>query len=203
MTAVIVIVLLVLLAVGGYLAALAVSSRRAYAKANEVVPGQRTKAPAEWAGAHTAEARLHRRLRDAVAALHRDPRDPDMATLEARTTIEAEAVAIDERLIAAAGLPARLRTARIAEIEPAVAAVEDAVAAVADALASSGSEERLGQAVREVESRRRFLDEARAELDALDSQPSAAEIVDQIESQTPEPVRDEPPDDDRPQAAPG
>ena len=54
-----------MLAAVGVAAALAVSAGRRLAKAHQAVPEVATPAGAGWAGAHSPEARLHRRLGDA------------------------------------------------------------------------------------------------------------------------------------------
>ena len=123
-----------------------------YARANEVVPGTATEAPAEWAGAHTPEARLHRRLRDAVVTLRADPAMEDAYRLDARVSLEQHALAVDERLIAVAALPERVRAEPLEGVSAAVDAVE---AAVASLVAGPEPDGRTGldQAMAEVESR--------------------------------------------------
>ena len=123
-----------------------------YARANEVVPGAATKAPKDWAGAHTPEARLHRRLRDAVAALRANPAMEDAWRMDARVSLEQHALAVDERLIAVAALPERVRSEPLAGVSAAVDAVE---AAVASLVAGPAPEARSGldRAMAEVESR--------------------------------------------------
>ncbi len=58
----------------GVAAYVALRNAQDFSDANEVVPGVPTSAPKAWAGAHTPEARLHRRLRDAVMASRPTPR---------------------------------------------------------------------------------------------------------------------------------
>ena len=106
------------------------TQKRQYAEANEVVPGTATRAPAEWAGAHTPEARLHRRLRDAVEALRANPTMEDAYRLDARVSLEQHALAVDERLIAVAALPGGVRAEPLAGVAAAVDAVEAAVASL-------------------------------------------------------------------------
>ncbi|HEX2048662.1 MAG TPA: hypothetical protein VHF27_12920 [Acidimicrobiales bacterium] len=125
------------------------SQKRRFAEANEVVPGTATRAPAEWAGAHTPEARLHRRLRDAVAALRANRVLEDAWRMDARVSLEQHALAVDERLIAVAALPERVRAEPLAGVAAAVDAVEAAVASLVAGPAAS----RLDQAMAEVESR--------------------------------------------------
>ena len=123
---------------------------RDVAKANEVVTGTATRAPAEWAGAHTPEARLHRRLRDAVAALRAEPAMEDAWRTDARVSLEPHALTVDERLIAVAALPDRVRVEPMASVAAAVEAVEAAVAAVVAGPAPEGRRG-LDQAMAEVE----------------------------------------------------
>ena len=100
--------LLLLAAVGAIVAlgvALTIRSKRDFDDANEVVPGVKSPAPASWAGAHSAEAKMHRRLGAAVRSARNNPRLVELGLSERTRQIESEALAIDERLIAAAGLP--------------------------------------------------------------------------------------------------
>ncbi|WP_370324008.1 hypothetical protein [Euzebya sp.] len=140
-------VLLVLLALVGiaavgalvaFLVALARKGQERYERQGQVVPGQPSEAPAEWAGAHSREAKLHRRLGAAMQALQVQARsaDEDVTALELRVELEQHALAVDRRLIAAAALPAgERRDQALAEIEVSVAAVESATA---DLAAASG-----------------------------------------------------------------
>lgn len=166
--------LVALLALGavlavGVVAAAVVRDRR---RRNQVVPGTDTGAPASWAGAHTPEARLHRRLRDAVRAV-RAVADPDGSLLAARVEVERAAVAVDEHLVALAALPERETAGRMPVASAAVAAIESAAAAVADAgrggrvaIATAGPG-RL-PAVDAATERVRLLEESFAELDEVD-----------------------------------
>lgn len=154
-------VVLALAVVGGI--ALAVRSKSDYTKANEVVPGTASPAPASWAGAHTPEARLHRRLRDAVAAIRTGSTSATATGF--RTSLEQAAISLDERLVAVAALSERTRGEPLAQIESAVVALEDAAAALAT---SGGAAGELGPGViDEVTQHLRFLTEARQELDRL------------------------------------
>lgn len=160
-TAAAILALLVVIAV----VAVAARSRSSYRAANQVVPGVKTSAPAAWAGAHTPEARLHRRLRDAVTALRAAaPDGGDATTAPFRTSVEREALALDERLVAVAALPERVRTEPLAEIAAAVDALEEAAAVLATSMA--GGDDPLQRDVADVTERLRLLSEARAELDA-------------------------------------
>ena len=110
-------------------AVLAIRGRRDYRAGNEVIPGRATAAPAEWAGSHTPEARLHRRLVAVVASLRAHPLlEEGTGRLEARVELEEQIAAIDERLIATAALPERVRDQPLALVEQEVTAVEQAAA---------------------------------------------------------------------------
>jgi hypothetical protein len=153
-------VLLVLVAVAAGVAALAVGVVRANRRENEVVPGVTTRAPRAWAGAHTPEARLHRRLRDAVRSVHTVAEGQPEHHADLRGTLEQQAVRIDEQLVQIAALAERLRADPLAEAEAAVAALEEAAATLVRQWVSRGP-----APVDAVTERLRLLAEARAELD--------------------------------------
>ena len=158
MTTVVVLVLLVVVAAVVAATVVVRNGKRGFARANEVVPGRATRAPAEWAGAHTPEARLHRRLRDAVEALRANPAMEDSWMLETRVSLEEQAVAVDERLIAVAALPERVEAEPLAGVAAAVDAVEGAVAALASP-AASASHDGVEQAMAEVRDRVALLEQ--------------------------------------------
>jgi hypothetical protein len=152
-------VALLLILAGGV--AIGTGVARAHRRDNQVVPGVATRAPAAWAGAHTPEARLHRRLRDAVRAVH--AADGVAADPTLRSALEREALAVDAELVAVAALPAAVRAEPLTRVEAAVAAVESAAAALAGGV---GDADRAGRrALDEVHERLRLLAEAHAELD--------------------------------------
>lgn len=164
LTAVLVVAaVVVVLAVVGALVVVR-TARRRYAAANEVVPGVATRAPAAWAGAHSVEARLHRRLRDAVAAVQAAGHD-DFTVVEARAALEQQALHIDDRLVAVAALPERVRGEPLARVSAAVDAVEEAAAAIAGATPALDGRSSLDEAVAQVAERVALLAEARAELE--------------------------------------
>ncbi len=158
------------IAIVGFGVALTVRSKQDFNDANEVVPGTKSAAPASWAGAHSPEAKLHRRLGDAVRGAQNNPRLVELGLAAQTKQLEAEALAIDERLVAAAGLPASHRTAAVAELEPQVAALEDAVAALVTSTTVSQSKELLEQAVSEADIKLQALAQARAEVEQLDGE---------------------------------
>jgi hypothetical protein len=98
----------------------------------EIIPGQPTNAPASWAGSHDPEARLHRRIRDALALLRSDPRlDYDGARIDARVRIELAATDLDNRLVSIAKTPPRLREPAVAHADSAVTDLENLAADLA------------------------------------------------------------------------
>ncbi len=156
--------------------ALAVRSKRKFQADNEVIPGRPTTAPAEWAGAHTPEARMHRRLVDVVAALRAHPLlEEGTGMLEARVTLEEQVAAIDEQLVAVAALPERVRADPLARIDQQVGLVEQAAADLAAAGAPTGADPAAIE--QQVDDIGRHLDELvriRAELDAIPPPPPPA-----------------------------
>jgi hypothetical protein len=149
----VVLLVVVVLAVVGGAAAVVSSGRRRFAAANEVVAGTPTPAPAAWAGAHSPEARLHRRLRDAVSALRANPGLEDAWALESRVSLEQHALAVDERLVAVAALPEGVRAEPLGTVAAAVDAVEAAVASLATAGPGLDRHSGLDQAMAQVEAR--------------------------------------------------
>lgn len=136
-----------------------------FSDANEIVPGVPTNAPKAWAGAHSPEARMHRRLRDAVLALQANASldAPDIASV--RTSIEQQALAVDERLIAAAALAKSRREEPLLQVERAVQAIEGAVA---DVVALRGpSMGSIEQGLEDVRARLRHVQEAHDELQGM------------------------------------
>ena len=160
-------VLLVVLALAAAAAAAVAAGaarvKRSAQRANEVVPGTPTRAPIGWAGAHSPEATMHRRLRAAVEAARAQG---TAGSAEVTQAVERGALEIDEQLIAAAALPEAHRAAAIAAIEPSVVALENAVAGVRSDDAAQRPE--LQAAMDDVQSRRDAIAEARAEVDQLD-----------------------------------
>lgn len=156
------VVLVLLVAVAAAAAgvgALAVSARRKYAAANQIVPGSPSAAPAEWAGAHSPQAKLHRRLVAATAAAR-----AANSSATALATVQATALAIDDRLIAAAALPAAHRDSAVAQVAPFVARLEATVAELGSITAGADSvDARLTETQRCITA----LQESHRELDAL------------------------------------
>jgi hypothetical protein len=130
------IVLALLVLVGGVVAILLVIGRhqkQSIAHDNQVVPGMPSNAPPSWAGSHDPEARLHRRLRDAVRALRAVNAYDTAASVNLRAGLEQSALAVDNHLIAIAALPQPHRDQALADATASVEAVEAGVAQYASA----------------------------------------------------------------------
>lgn len=164
--------LAVVLAAGlGFGWALLSDSRKQQRDYRQVVPGVGPEAPAAWVGGHTPEAKLHRRIRDAVKSAHAQP-----GVVHTHLAgLDTAAIALDERLIGAAALPPAYRAAAVAEFEPLVARLEQSVASLV------GSPAALGEAFEE------SMATVRAELDAL---AEARAEVERIDRQAPPPAPD-------------
>lgn len=157
----------------GTLAYVALRNAQDFSDANEVIPGHRTNAPKAWAGAHSPEAKLHRRLRDAMTALRANRTLDEPALVPVREALEREALAVDDRLVAAAALPKGVRRRPLEQVGRAVDAIEHAVADVV-LLRGPGSRT-TDEAIEGVRTRLAFVEEARAELDAIGGAPGTLE----------------------------
>ena len=162
------VVLLVLLGAGAFAFALARSGKQQYDAQGQIVPGVASEAPASWAGAHTPEAKLHRRLGAAMRGLREVAGAPgeEVRLLELRVELEQQALEIDRRLIAASHLPAAAKAPALAQAEQAVSAVEQAAGAIIGqvALGSTATD----RALADVTERIHFAAQAREELDRLE-----------------------------------
>lgn len=150
----------------GTVAYLALRNAQDFSDANQIIPGVPTHAPKEWAGAHSPEARLHRRLRDAMEAVRANAALDDASMTGVRSSLEAEALAADERLIAAAALPKGHREGPINRIAETVESIEGLVASLVE-LRGPGLDD-AERRIEEVRQRVRLLSEAHDELAALD-----------------------------------
>ena len=128
--AVVVIVALILM-VGLAVAVIAVvghNQQRALARDNQLIPGRPTRAPKAWAVAHDPEARLHRRLRDAMTALHAANSVETGSTVLLRADLEQTAIDLDDHLVAVAQLPPAQKSELLQSITTTVEGIEAAVA---------------------------------------------------------------------------
>lgn len=179
--------LLVIAVVGivGFGVALAVASKRQFSEQNEIVPGTKSPAPVSWAGAHSREAKLHRRLGDAVKGAHENPKFVELGLGAQMKSIEAEALAIDERLVAAAALSAAHKDAAIDPLEANVVELETTIADMVMGVSVADSKELLEQAVSAADIRLEALAQARAEVEQVDR--AASGTIDPV----PAPIADQ------------
>ncbi|MCF8604033.1 hypothetical protein L5I01_11760 [Gordonia sp. HY442] len=135
------IALFVLIGAGVFVFALARSSKSGSSKeglsTSAAIPGVDVAVPASWGGSHDPEARLHRRIRDAVSALDATIGMSGMsgmsgiAQIDDRARLMVSAKELDERLVTIWSLPASAKPQPLAEVEQGVAALEAAAASVA------------------------------------------------------------------------
>jgi hypothetical protein len=111
------------------------SQQRALKRNNQLVAGRSTRAPQSWAVSHDPEARLHRRLRDALAALHAANSIDTGSTVMLRADLEQTALDVDDHLVAVAQLGPAHKEELLASITTTVECIEAAVARYAAAAA--------------------------------------------------------------------
>jgi len=202
---VVLLALVVMAMVGAVVVAgvIALRNKSSFERDSRLAPGLSTSAPAAWAGSHDPEARLHRRLRDAIAALSANQAfDDDGNLIDLRVELEQHAVALDEQLVATAALPLHVRREPLERITAGVVAIEQAVADLAGASASEAAA-RLSRVLDDVRTRTGLVAQARAALDALDSGPgSAAPPTPGVASPAPEQPSSRPLPSDQPQTPP-
>lgn len=193
---------LVLFTVLAIVAYIALRNAQDFSDANQVVPGVETRAPKGWAGGHSQEARLHRRLRDAVVSLQANASLDDPSLIDVRTSLEQEALGVDDRLVAVASLPKAQKVVRLPEVEKAVQAIENAVASVVEL--RGPSLESVERGIEEVKARLLLVEAARRELEGLSP---TAQGLDELRQQLEETsgAGSPPPsaEDDDPDANPG
>jgi hypothetical protein len=130
-TVLVLLVPLIIIAAGSvFVVALARRSKRQLAANLEVPPGMPAGAPREWAGSHTPEARMHRRLLGMARTLAAVPLG-DAAAIEQRVDVERRIQELDGRLIALAAAPDDARRAAVSALEPEVATADNEVTALA------------------------------------------------------------------------
>ncbi len=133
---------------------------------NQVVPGEKSAAPANWSGSHEREAKLHRRLRDAVAGLHTiAANDPSLSSTVA--AVDKDALDIDHQLVAASLLAPRFKEQALNELAEAVEQLEE-IAAHAVGSSTRVSERSVREQLEDLSDRLKSMRLARAEVDEAD-----------------------------------
>ncbi|HYI63030.1 MAG TPA: hypothetical protein VEW93_14650 [Acidimicrobiales bacterium] len=167
--ALIVALVLTLLMALAAVVALLVGLRR-LERRNRVSPDVPSPAPSSWGAGHpSAPARLHRRLRSAVAASRAAcataPSAPRLAELTAE--LEAEAVALDGQIVVVAHLPARSRrvplaglAARVRQVEQVASQVSLLAVRAQAPMVAAGQASALDELARQLD----LLEQARTEV---------------------------------------
>ncbi len=113
--------------------AIVLHQQHAMDRANQVIPNRLTRAPRSWARSHDPEARLHRRLRDAMTAL-RAVNSLDTATsMVLRADLEQTALDTDDQLVVASKLPPAHKAELLEMITATVESIEAGVSHYATA----------------------------------------------------------------------
>lgn len=99
---------------------------RKLTRANRVAPGRKSAAPLSWLASPRAPARLHRRLRRAVAAANLSVAvaPAAVALLDVAGELTARAVKIDDCLVAANALHPQVRRPRLYELAAEIREIE-------------------------------------------------------------------------------
>lgn len=170
----------------------ALAVRRNAKKQLRVAKGVKSRAPANWVGAHSPEAKLHRRMVAAVSRLREAGRG-DRSPTGSLALVEAEAVAIDEALVEAAALDSAAKADALIKLYDVVSSLESIVDRAVSAMAATGHRDHDGQSdsgaqpvggadlerkVNEMDDRLRAIRAAYAELDSLEA-PDVGQTADQ------------------------
>jgi hypothetical protein len=132
-------------------------------RSQEIVPGVASEAPLDWVGSHTPEAKMHRRLGEAMSGL-RAATDNDGLITANVDVVEREALKIEQQLVAASHLAPRLKGPAIDELGTAVDQIENVAAQLIQRSSELSSGDVQTQ-LAELSQRLDLLDAARAELD--------------------------------------
>ncbi|MFT4126102.1 MAG: hypothetical protein QM662_07705 [Gordonia sp. (in: high G+C Gram-positive bacteria)] len=99
---------------------------RAFARSTDLIPGKPGRAPESWTTATSPEALLHRRIRYAIADVHRNPAIPHFPDVLAdRDRLDDAVFSLDDQVIAAADLAGEAKEERLEELEQAVVVLEE------------------------------------------------------------------------------
>jgi len=164
-----VLVVMFLAVVGGAIAVVALSVH-ALTVRNRVVPNRPTRAPLAWLAATDLAARLHRRLRAAVAlaSVVRSVSAHDLGLVDVVDQLDLRALELDDQLVLAAHAPKASRRRMLRELQSEVAELErlaERTVRMARAWTGARPSERGLADVRE---RLDLLEAALRELDGLD-----------------------------------
>jgi pyridoxine 5'-phosphate synthase PdxJ len=103
------------------------NQQRAVTRDNQLIQGYPTRAPRSWAVSHEPEARLHRRLRDAMTALHAANAMDSGSTVSLRAELEQTSIQLDDQLVAVSYLAPAQKGELLQSITTTVESIEAAV----------------------------------------------------------------------------
>lgn len=128
----VVLIVLLLIVVAGvvFAVALARRSKAQLAEGMTPAPGMTRDAPAEWAGQHSPEAKMHRRLNGLARTLDALPLG-DASAIERQVALSQRVQELDRLLVAVAGAPESARRDAVTALAPKVDAVETEIGALA------------------------------------------------------------------------
>lgn len=163
------VVLVALGVVAGVCVATVVAVVHALVVRNRVVPARRSSAPLSWLVSPAGAARLHRRLRAAMAAAHTalaNPRTLGLGLVEVVGQLRERALELDDQLVLAARAPLATRSRMLHELRGEVLEVEELAVRVIRLSRDAGPDARVGLAA--VRERIELLESALGELDGLE-----------------------------------
>jgi hypothetical protein len=167
-------------------------------RSNRVSPAVRSAAPLRWLWSMAKAARLHRRLRTAVALIHLAPskrteRGVSLSVDELRRDLEYQAVQLDQHLVVASHHPRSHRRGLLVSLEVQVVEVETLAVRLSalsrpDGTPTSGWQATPAppEAFERISSQLDLLDAAQAELMAIERASGLVDLDDLMaETQTP------------------
>ena len=99
---------------------------RRFARSNDLIPGQPSRAPDDWTTSTSREARMHRRIRYAIADVHQNPWIANDAGLVAeRDRLDAAVFDLDDKLIHVSTLPEEERDSDLEASDAAIVELEE------------------------------------------------------------------------------
>lgn len=157
----------------------AVAVARSLAARNRLVPGHRSPAPLSWLASPATAARLHRRLRTALAGAHlamTGPRAAGLGLPELVGEVRVRALDLDAQLVPASRAPRSARMRMLRELQSEVLEVEQLAARLVH-LSRLPAEAGDRSGLDAVRQRLELLEEALAELDGVPVRLSPARPV--------------------------
>src|SRR4051794_24489377 len=176
------------------------------ARANRVSPAVKSAAPLHWLGSWNRAARLHRRLRAAVALIHLSPsprtrQAPSLSVDALRRDLEYQAVELDQHLVVASRHPRSHRRSLLRSLETQVVEVESMAMRLSSMMRPLGTPatgwtdpSTSVDSLERINEQLDLLDQAQSELEQIER---ASGLVDldalMAETQTPVAVKPPPP----------